>query len=81
MAIKVEAYGTRQKKTCYGCGSMISFENEDIQGTEPITYIECPICGKKIKAHKVDRTVTKETEVGKKAKAAFEGEPNEETWS
>lgn len=81
MAIKVEAYGTRQKKTCYGCGSMISFENEDIQGTEPTTYIECPICGKKIKAHKVDRTVAKETEVGKKAKAAFEGEPKEETWS
>jgi len=79
MAIKIEAYGSRQKKTCFGCGSMISFENDDITVTEDNTYIICPVCGKKIKAYKIERDAntsapktTKETEIGKKVKEALE---------
>lgn len=77
MAVKVEAYGTRQKKTCFGCGSMLSFENDDIKELENGNYVECPVCGKKIKADKIDRNkptvkTPKETEVGKKAREAFE---------
>lgn len=75
MAVKIEAYGTRQKKTCFGCGSMISFENGDIKENENGTYVECPVCGKKIKAHMIDREAgipTRESEVGRKAREAFE---------
>lgn len=54
--VKVEQFGSRQKRTCFGCGSVISFENNDIiKGTGNITYVECPVCGKHIKAMKVDR--------------------------
>lgn len=82
MAIKVEAYGSRQKKTCFGCGSMISFENDDITVTEDSTFVTCPVCGKKIKAYKIDRDkptpkAIKETEVGRKVKEALE---NTEDW-
>ena len=81
MAIKIEAYGTRQKKTCFGCGSMISFENDDIKENENGPYVTCPVCGKKIKAHKINRqedtSNTRETEVGKKAREALE---NAEDW-
>lgn len=83
MAIKVEAYGTRQKKTCFGCGSMISFENDDIKVTngnpDDNSYIECPVCGKKIKAYKIDRTkpVQKNiSELGKLAKKALDDKEN-----
>lgn len=75
MAIKVEAFGTRQKKTCFGCGSMISFENDDIEETDGNTFIICPVCGKRIKAYKIDRaegTPKRVSEFGKKAKEAFE---------
>ena len=76
MAVKIEAYGTRQKKTCFGCGSMISFENEDILENDEGTYIECPVCNKKIKARVVDRQTnpinkTRESEIGRKARAAM----------
>ena len=77
MAIKVEAYGSRQKKTCFGCGSIISFENDDIKENENGPYIECPVCNKKIKAYKITRETPTpkdnvESEIGKKAREALE---------
>lgn len=77
MAIKVEAYGTKQKKTCFGCGSMISFENDDIMKDDVGSYIECPVCGKRIKVSPIDRTTPtiktpfRESELGKKAREAL----------
>lgn len=73
--VRVEAYGTKQKKTCFNCGSMISFLNGDIKESEKGKYIECPVCGKKIKAHLVDRyskpKKKRETEFGRKMREAM----------
>ena len=74
--VKVETVGTKQKKTCFGCGSMISFLNSDIKESERGKYIECPVCGKKIKAHPVDRNTRqprskRETELGRKMREAM----------
>ena len=75
--VKVEQFGSRQKRTCFGCGSIISFENNDIVEVDSkVSYVECPICRKHIKAFKVDREKdyksTKDvTEVGEKIKDAL----------
>ena len=55
MAITVEKYGTLQKKKCFGCGSLISFENDDIKRLpKGGTFVVCPVCNKKIKANPID---------------------------
>ena len=81
--ITVEMYGSLQKKKCFGCGSVISFDNgdieyEEVEGTK-ISFVTCPVCHKKIKAKKIDRAngqpvgnTKKVSEVGKKAQQALD---------
>lgn len=82
MAVKVEMYGSTQKKKCFGCGSVLSFDNSDIESDEDgNTFVNCSVCGKKIKARKVDYSkpvAKKETEVGKKLKQAIEKADSED---
>lgn len=79
--VTVEMYGSLQKKKCFGCGSVISFDNDDIQTEEvekkTISFVKCPVCDKKIKAKQIDRskpeTHTKRvSEVGKKVQEALD---------
>ena len=82
--MKVEFYGSKQKKICFGCGSMISFNNKDIQEVDNKSFIECPVCGKRIKAYKLNREKLqskKETLVGRKIKEAMKEKEEEDfTW-